>query len=215
MKTKLLTAFLFLTVASAQVLAARPSINELNTRVNQLEADVNQLDSRVTTNESDINANSTLIDDNTNRINSLPKTIVILDSNDKRVGIASSREDATDADVFFDVNGRLITITVGKERFVQGNVWYDQINCFGTPHVAVGSQWLVEPGSVRGTSVFGSIANTTPPPALRSVWRTDSTAEDGLCENFPSNIHCPDCLPAEAIIDLSEFTPPFRYSVAP
>ena len=214
MKTKLLTAFLFLTVASAQVLAARPSINELNTRVNKLEADVNQLDSRVTTNESDINANSALIGDNANRIDALPKTIVVLDSNDKRVGIASSREDATDADVFFDVNGRLITLTVGKERFVQGPVEYDQPGCLGTPHVLVPSEWMTEPAFVRGTSVFGPIENTTPPSILRSQWRTDSGAEDGICVNA-IRTNPVEYLPAEVIFDVSEFTPPFRYSVAP
>ena len=41
MKMKLILASVFLIVSSTQVLAARPSINELNTRVNQLEAENN------------------------------------------------------------------------------------------------------------------------------------------------------------------------------
>ena len=77
MRSKTVFAFLVLMVTPTCLLAARPSINDLNTRVNKLEADVNQLDSRVTTNESDINANCTLIDDNTNRINALRPSVSV------------------------------------------------------------------------------------------------------------------------------------------
>lgn len=54
MKIKLLTSFLFLIFVSTSLLAARPSINELNTRVNQLEAENNAQQSEIDALTSDV-----------------------------------------------------------------------------------------------------------------------------------------------------------------
>jgi hypothetical protein len=52
MQTRLLTFFLFLLFTTSSVLAARPSINELNTRLNQQQVEIDDLQRRLTETES-------------------------------------------------------------------------------------------------------------------------------------------------------------------
>ncbi len=54
MKIKLLTSFLFLIFVSTSLLAARPSINDLNTRVNVLEAENTAQQAQIDSLQSDV-----------------------------------------------------------------------------------------------------------------------------------------------------------------
>jgi len=213
MKRILQLALFGLALIPSLVLAARPSITNLQQQINQLQAQINQLSSDNA--QQDIRISE--LESNTRT--------VITDLNNKLVGTMLDQDNNTDdREVYsaFKAEGRTFRLVVSNRSpsppFWGTQLYFDQLGCSGNiymkPH---DPDSLTEWGSAYDGKAYIVDDPTIPfgDPRLVSVTYYSSAVSDGRgCVDIPQG-NVRDLTPARPVMDTTQFTPPFSIHVLP
>ena len=141
MNIKNIAPFLLLIAMPSVLFAARPSINELNTRVNQLEAENTQQDIQITNNTNDIDANAinigindAAIQANTAAVSGIPKTYYVVDAANQKIGRLINSQ----VTYYTLINTKGYTVRVyssGEHLMNNALVLYESSDCTGQAYM--------------------------------------------------------------------------------